>query len=124
MYNNIKITFSPYSTADVIDGELDYEDVFGPEWTNLTSDSSGVKYNNGIVPTGMSVPTCYSYYIDYDESHRHGYDWDYALIDYTLFQSWNKDKCKGVAEIGSGNSFFKIQPMLGGNETEGVGGGF
>lgn len=124
VYNNIKITFSPYSTADVLDGELDYEDVFGPEWTNLTSDSSGVKYNNGIVPTGMSVPTCYSYYIDYDESHRHGYDWDYALIDYTLFQSWNRDKCKGVAEIGSDNSFFKIQPMLGGNETEGVVGGF
>lgn len=124
VYNNIKITFSPYSSAEVSDGELEYGDVFGPQWTNLQSDSSGVKYNNGSVPSGMSAPTCYSYYIDYDESHKHDYDWDYALIDFTLFQSWDKGKCTGLAEIGSYNSFFKIQPMLGGNETEGVVGGF
>ncbi len=124
VYNNIKITFSPYSAAEVIDGELDYGDVSGPEWTNLTSDSSGVKYNNGIVPSGKSSPECYSYYIDYDDSHKHGYDWDYSLIGFTIFLSRDTGKCPGLAEIGSGNSFFKIQPMLGGNETEGVVGGF
>lgn len=124
VYNNIKITFSPYSSADVIDGELDYNDEFGPEWTNLTNAMSDVKYNGGAVPAGMSSPECYSYYIDYDSSHRHENDWDYALIDFTIFRTADKNKCKGVAEIGLDNSFFKIQPMLGGNETEGVVGGF
>lgn len=124
VYNNIKITFSPYSAADVLDGGLDYRDVFGPEWTNLTKESSGVEYNNGAIPAGLSAPECYSYYIDYDSSHRHGSDWDYALIEFTIFLSRKKNKCKGSAEIGSANTFFKIQPMLGGNETEGVVGGF
>ena len=120
VYNNICLTFSPYSDAETIKGELVYEDVYGPEWTNI---GSGVKYYNGAVPEGLEAPYCYSYYCDYDESHRVD-GWDYNLIDFTLFQSFNSEKCKGLAEIGSSFSYFKIQPMLGGTEKEGVIAGF
>lgn len=124
VYNNVKVTFSPYSSQAAIDGTLDYADAFGPEWTNLTSDTSGVKYYNGDVPPGKTAPDCWSYYPDYDSSHRHGSDWDYSLIDFTLFRSYDSSKCKGLAELGASNAYFKIQPMLGGSESEGVTGGF
>ena len=124
VYNDIKITFSPYASADVIKGELDYGDTYGTEWTNLTSDSSGVNHYNGSVPAGVQAPTCYSYYVDYDESHKIGTNWDYNLIDFTIFLSYDDQKCKGLAEIGASNSYFKLVPVLGGSEAEGVVGGF
>lgn len=109
VYNNIRVTFSPYSSA-VLTKPLEYGDTYGPEYTNLTSD--------------VEDPECYSYYVDYDSSHRHGYSWDYNLIDFTIFLSKDATKCKGLAEIGSGNAFFKILPNLGGEESEGVAVGF
>lgn len=124
VYNDIKVTFSPYASADVMKGELDYGDTYGTEWTNLTSDSSGVKYYSGSVPSGIQAPTCHSYYVDYDESHRHGNDWDYNLIDFTIFLSYDSQKCTGLAERGYYNPYFKILPVLGGSESEGVAGGF
>lgn len=124
VYNNAKITFSPYASGQLQRGEIKYEDIVGTEWTNLTSDADGVKYNGQAVPEGKPKPDCYSFYLDYDPKHRHGYDWDYALVGFTIFKSREIDKCKGLAAIGSGNYFFRIMPMLGGTESTGVIGGF
>ena len=128
VYNNIKITFSPYSSAELLSGELTYEDVFGPEWTNLTDTGyTYTKYNGGTPPAGMTVPECYSFYIDYDESHRQNNQWDYNLISFTIFLASayaNPPKCKGLVAIGNSNRYFKIFPNLGGQETEGVMSGF
>lgn len=124
VYNNVKVTFSPYASGSAIAGDLDYGDTYGPEWTNLTSDASGVKYLNGTVPSGVTAPECYSWYLDYDESHRHGTSWDYSLIGFTLFRSTDSTKCTGLSAIGSYNCYFKIVPALGGSESEGVAEGF
>ena len=124
--NNIKVTFSPYSSAELQSGDLTYEEEFGPEWTNLTSEEYGnTKYNGGAVPSSKTAPECYSYYIDYDEAHKSNGLWDYNLISFTIFRApYGTKKCKGLAEIGSYNRYFKIFPNLGGQECEGVARGF
>jgi len=124
VYNNIKITFSPYASGEIVAGAFEYQDTYGSEWTNLQNTSDGVKYNGSDVPSGVTAPECYSYYVDYDESHRRKGKWDYNLIDFTIFISSDHTKCSGLAEIGSGNYIFKILPNLGGTESEGVVGGF
>ena len=123
VYNNIKVTFSPYSSAKLQSGEMEYNDIYGPEWTNLTNSKADVKYYNQAPPAGIEVPECYSFYIDYDKSHRKD-GWDYDLIDFTIFRSFDSGKCTGLAEIGNKNFYFKTQPMLGGQEKVGVGAGF
>lgn len=109
VYNNIRVTFSPYSSA-LLAKAFAYGDTFGPEYINLTSDTL--------------TPDRYSYYVDYDEAHRHGASWDYNLIDFTIFRSRDTAKCTGLAAIGGSNYFFKIFPNLGGSEAEGVAVGF
>lgn len=122
VYNNIKITFSPYGKADVMSGDIDYTDVFGIAWTNL---GSGIKYNGGSVPEGVTPPLqCCSYYPDYSDEHRAGGGWDYRLISFTIFLSTDAQKCKGLAAVGNSNYFFHVQPVLGGTEESGVVGGF
>ena len=113
VFNNIKVTFSPYSSAELLDGKLQYDEPCGPEYTNITNDPP------------ESGPECYSYYIDYDPAHRQGYAWDYNLVGFTIFRApYYNPKVKGISSIGSSNRFFKIYPNLGGQESEGVIGGF
>lgn len=121
VYNNVKVTFSPYAQDTLMDGELEYDGVCGPEWTNLSADPSDVKYNNGPVPTGKTAPECYSYYLDYDEGHKNGSDWDYNLIGFTVFLS---SQGEGLAEIGTTNRFCKLLPMIGGDERTCIAAGF
>ena len=109
VYNNIKVTFSPYSKSKLTP-DFQYGDTFGPEHINKGSDTR--------------TPEHYSYYEDYDEGHKHESDWDYNLIDFTIFRSNDSAKCTGLAAIGSNNRYFKILPMLGGTESEGVAVGF
>ena len=109
VYNNTRVTFSPYSKASLFP-EFKYGDVADPSLDNLT--------------TNVMSPERYSFYQDYDASHRHGYTWDYDLIDFTIFLSNDGDKCTGLAGWGTGNRFFKIVPLLGGSEAEGVAVGF
>lgn len=109
VYNNIKVTFSPYSKAK-LSHEFEYGDVADPGLVNLT--------------TNVMNPERYSFYLDYDENHRHDGAWDYDLIGFTIFLSNDSDKCTGLAAIGTGNRFFKIVPLLGGSEAEGVAVGF
>ena len=119
VYNNIRVTFSPYASATLTAGaseegtsmEFNYGDDYGVEYINLTSEST--------------TPDCYSFYVDYDPSHKHGYIWDYSLIDFTIFRSYDKEKCTGFAAVGYANAFFRFV-SIGGSvpEKEGVAVGF
>lgn len=105
--NNVVVSFSPYSAAELFNGEMDYKAKYDVEHTNLTSDS--------VYTTDYG--DYYSYYPDYSDEHRQGYNWDYQLIDFTIFIS---DKGTGLKSIGSGCKYFHILPVLGGSEATGV----
>lgn len=124
VYNNVTVTFSPYARAKLSESVMDYPDTHGPEWTNLTSARSGVRYYNRPVPAGKTAPECYSFYVDYDSSHKHGADWDYDLIGFTVFLADMDKNVGAVRAIGSSNRYFKTLPMLGGQERIGVAAGF
>jgi hypothetical protein len=109
VFNNLRITFSPYSGAELLP-EFKYGDTADPALTNLT--------------TTAGNPERYSFYADYDPAHRVGYSWDYDNIDFTIFLSNDSTKCTGLASKGSSNRYFKIVPLLGGSEAEGVAVGF
>ncbi len=125
VYNNVTVTFSPYCASSLSDGTLDYGDTYGAEWTNLTTDSSYVKYYDTYASElGIEAPECYSWYVDTDEDNRINQMWDYSYIGFTLFRSSDSSKCTGIAEVAAGASYFKIQPMLDGQESSGVAMGF
>lgn len=124
VYNNISVTFSPYASDSLADGELDYSDTYGPEWTNLTNADDGAKYAGSTPPSGMTVPSCRTWYLDYNASHRTEYGWDYALTGFTLFQSKDVSKVEGIVTLGSGCRFFRIVPLLNGSEIQGVAWGY
>ena len=115
VYNEIRVVFSPYGSSELQDGEMDYTDTHGPEWSNITKDPEGVKYEGGSVPSGVTVPECYSFYPDY------GTDWDYLNIDFTIFIS---DTAEASADRGVSCRWFRTEPVLGGEESEGVAVGF
>jgi hypothetical protein len=118
VYNNIKVTFSPYSKGKLTP-EFEYGDVADPGITNIGT-TAGV---TNKTPNGNG-PVCYSFYADYDPAHRQGYSWDYDNIGFTIFLSNDPTKCTGLASKGASNRFFKIVPLLGGSEAEGVAVGF
>ena len=109
VFNNIRVTFSPYSSAR-LSPEFEYGDVADPSLINKT--------------TSVMNPERYSFYLDYDPAHRHEGNWDYDLIGFTIFLSNDSTKCTGLASKGSSNRYFKIVPLLGGSEAEGVAVGF
>ena len=109
VFNNLRVTFSPYSGAE-LSPKFEYGDVADPSLTNLT--------------TTAGSPERYSFYADYDPAHRVGYSWDYDNIGFTIFLSNDSTKCTGLASKGSSNRYFKIVPLLGGSEAEGVAVGF
>ena len=109
VFNNLRVTFSPYSGAE-LSPKFEYGDVADPALTNLT--------------TTAGDPVRYSFYADYDPAHRVGYSWDYDNIDFTIFLSNDSTKCTGLASKGTNNRYFKIVPLLGGSEAEGVAVGF
>ena len=105
--NNVVVSFSPYSSAELIDGELEYKGKYDVEHTNLS----------GEAPTAAGYGEYYSYYPDYN---RHGPEGgvDYELIDFTIFID---SKASGLKSIGTGCQYFHILPLLGGaSETTGV----
>lgn len=107
--NNVVVSFSPYSSAKLFTDEIEYGGKYDVEHSNLTSDAPSA---------GADFGEYYSYYPDYDESHREGYDWDYNLIDFTIFLH---SKGKGLKSIGGGCKYFHILPITGSaNETTGV----
>lgn len=124
VYNNIKITFSPYCSSTMLDGKLKYGDIYGSEWTNHFSTTDYVLYYGALPPEGMKYPECYSFYFDYAIPGIHEPRKDTDSISFTIFNSTDSNLCEGLSEIGSDNAYFKILPMFGSEEIEGVLGGF
>ena len=101
--NNVKINFSPYSSAELLNGELEYGGEYSVEMVNLVADP-GASY--------------YSYYPDYSEEHRQGSNWDYNLINFTIFLS---SQGKGLAYLNPSARYCHILPLVGGpSETDAI----
>ena len=79
--NNVTVSFSPYSSADLLSGDLQFGGEYSVEQVNLVADP-GASY--------------YSYYPDYSEDHRVNGNWDYNLINFTIFLS---TQGKGLAYL-------------------------
>lgn len=103
--NNVKIGFSPYSSAKLLEGELEYNDTYDAELTNLTSSTSGCEQ-------GLEY---YSYYPNFSDENRQGTSWDYNLINFTIFLS---NKGKGLAYLSPSARYCHIQPMVSGPSEE------
>lgn len=106
--NNAKIKLSTYSDAELLDGKMEYPGEYGEETTNITNDDKG----------------CYSFYTDYSADNRIDGSWDYSLMSFTIFlQGYDTPgKDTGLADVGTsmGARYFHIQPLLGGQEDDGV----
>jgi len=101
--NNVKVNFSPYSSAELLNGELEYGGEYSVEMVNLVADP-GKSY--------------YSYYPDYSEEHRQGGNWDNNLINFTIFIS---SQGKGLAYLNPSARYCHILPLVGGpSETTGI----
>ena len=101
--NNVKVNFSPYSSAELLNGELEYGGEYSVEMVNLVADP-GKSY--------------YSYYPDYSEEHRQSGNWDYNLINFTIFIS---NQGKGLAYLNPSARYCHILPLVGGpSETTGI----
>ena len=108
--NNVIISFSPYSSAQLFNDEIEYGGKYDIEHTNLTSSAPSVSYDEW--------GEYYSYYPDYNPDHRVDGTWDYKLIDFTIFVI---NKGSGLKSIGSGCRYFHVLPVTGGaTETTGV----
>lgn len=105
--NNVKISFSPYASSELINGEMEFGGEYSVENVNLVADP-GASY--------------YSYYPDYSDEHRQGSNWDYNLINFTIFLS---NSGKGLAYVNSSARWFHILPVVGGpSECDGIAWGF
>lgn len=105
--NNAKITFSPYASSELLDGKVEFGGEYSVEDVNLVA-APGADY--------------YSYYPDYSDEHKQGSNWDYNLINFTIFLS---SKGKGLATVSSSVRFFHILPVVGGpSECDGIAWGF
>ena len=94
--NNVKVSFSPYSSAELMDGNLEYGGEYSVEDVNLVADP-GASY--------------YSYYPDYSDDHRLNGNWDYNLINFTIFIS---TRGKGLRYLNPGARYCHILPVVGG----------
>lgn len=108
--NNVIVSFSPYSSAELLSDEMEYGGKYDIEHTNLTSDAPTVDYDEW--------GEYYSYYPDYSEEHRQGSNWDYNLIDFTIFIN---NHGSGLKSKGTWCRYFHILPITGGaTECTGV----
>lgn len=108
--NNVIVSFSPYSSAELLSDELEYGAKYDAWHYNLTSNAPSVSYDE--------YGEYYSYYPDYANHSTGNDDWDYRLIDFTIFIS---SKGSGLKSIGGGCRYFHILPMAGGaSECSGV----
>ena len=99
--NNVKISFSPYASSELINGEIE----FGGEYSvDYVTDR-----NNDCL---LAAPgrSCYAYYPDYSDEHRQGSNWDYNLINFAIFLS---NSGKGLAYVNSSARWFHILPVVG-----------
>lgn len=107
--NNIVVSFSPYANAEVLSDDLEYGGKYDVGHKNLPSDAPSTTAEYGEY---------YSYYPDYSDETKQGSDWDYNLIDFTIFLH---SKAEGLKSIGAGCKYFHILPVVGGaSEATGV----
>lgn len=105
--NNVKISFSPYASSELINGKIEFGGEYSVENVNLVADP-GASY--------------YSYYPDYSDEHRQGGSWDRNLINFTIFLS---NSGKGLAYVNSSARWFHILPVVKGpSECDGIAWGF
>ena len=101
--NNVTISFSPYSSAELLSGDIKYVGEYSVEQVNLVADP-GASY--------------YSYYPDYSEDHRINGNWDYNLINFTIFLS---TQGKGLAYLNPSARYCHILPVVSGpSETDAI----
>jgi len=101
--NNVTISFSPYSSAELLSGDIKYGGEYSVEQVNLVADP-GASY--------------YSYYPDYSEDHRINGNWDYNLINFTIFLS---TQGKGLAYLNPSARYCHILPVVSGpSETDAI----
>ena len=101
--NNVKVNFSPYSSSELLSGKLEYKDTYSADMINLVADP-GASY--------------YSYYPDYSEDHRQGGNWDYNLINFTIFIS---TLGAGLHYVNPMARYCHILPLVGGpSETTAI----
>lgn len=102
--NNVRVTFSPYSSSKILDGELEYRGAYDAKKVNVSADD----------PKDPKYGTYYSYLVN--QEYAGG---SYGLpVDFTLFLG---DKGRGLAGIGEGCRYFHIQPVSGDSgATDGV----
>ena len=105
--NNVVVSFSPYSSSELISGEVTYGAKYDVDHYNITNDSVQTEEYGDY----------YSYYPDYSDDHKQGTDWDYELIDFTIFIS---DKGRGLASIGETCKYFQTLPITGNTNDTGV----
>lgn len=111
--NNVVVSFSPYSSGELLTGEIEYGGRYDVNHINITNDQSGATGEN---PSRYGE--YYSFYPDYNPSHKQGSNWDYNLIDFTIFLS---NAATGVKSIGPECRYFHILPITGGvSEVSGV----
>lgn len=105
--NNVRINFSPYSVSELLEDELEYGGKYSVEKTNLTSTSKDDEYGE-----------YYSYYPDVSNEHRIGSNWDYNLVNFTIFIS---SQGSGLSYLNSSARYFHLLPVGGGpSECTGI----
>lgn len=108
--NNVIVSFSPYSSAELLSDEMEYGGKYDIEHTNLTSNAPTVDYDEW--------GEYYSYYPDYADHSAGGDDWDNRLIDFTIFIN---NHGSGLKSKGTRCRYFHILPITGGaSECSGV----
>lgn len=108
VYNNAKVNFSPYSSSELLSGDVVFKDPYSSEMSNLTNSSK-------------SDGEYYSFYPDYSDDHVQGADWDHRLINFTIFLG----NGEGLDYVNPRARYFHILPMVGGpSEVDGVAWGF
>ena len=109
--NNVIVSFSPYSSAELLSDELEYGGKYDIEHTNFSNSAPSNEANYE-----QEYGEYYSYYPDYNS--KQGDNWDNNLVDFTIFIS---DEGIGLKSIGQGCKYFHILPIFGSaNECTGV----
>lgn len=93
--NNVTINFSPYSSAELLNGELEYGGEYSVEQVNLVADPGALYY---------------SYYPDYNPDWVNG-SWGNDAINFTIFIS---TQGKGLRYLNPNARYCHILPLVGG----------
>ena len=106
VYNNAKVSFSPYSSSELLSGKIVFKGEYSTDMINLTT-------------ANMAQ---YSFYPDYSEKHRQGGGgWDYDLVSFTIFTGTGE----GLEYLAPNATYFHILPMVNGPaECDGIVWGF